>query len=66
MHVADRVGTVEIGKYGDLVILNTDPLSDIGSLRRRASIHRVVKGGVPLVPADVAPEVVRWSKDTDR
>ena len=59
MHAADRVGTVEVGKYGDLVVLNADPLADIGSLRRRDSIHRVVKGGVPLVPAAVAPEVVR-------
>ena len=45
MHTADRVGTVEVGKYGDLVVLNADPLADIGRLRRRAPIHRVVKGG---------------------
>jgi imidazolonepropionase-like amidohydrolase len=59
LHVADRVGTVEVGKYGDLVVLNTDPLADVGSLRHRASIHRVVKGGVPLEPATLAPEVTR-------
>jgi imidazolonepropionase-like amidohydrolase len=59
MHVADRVGTIEPGKYGDLLVLNSTPLSNVGILRERSEIHRVVKGGQPLVPATVAPEVVR-------
>jgi len=59
MHVADRVGTLEPGKCADLLVLNANPLADIGILRRRAQIHRVVKGGLVLTPAELAPEVVR-------
>jgi imidazolonepropionase-like amidohydrolase len=59
MHLGDRVGTVEPGKHGDLLVLDADPLADVGSLRRRASFHRVVQGGRALVPADLAPEVAR-------
>jgi imidazolonepropionase-like amidohydrolase/sugar phosphate permease len=36
-------GTVEAGKLADMVVLDADPLSDIGNVRR---IYRVVKGGV--------------------
>jgi imidazolonepropionase-like amidohydrolase len=59
MHAADRVGTLEPGKYADLLVLNASPLADVSVLRKRATIHRVVKGGEVLVPADLAPEVVR-------
>jgi imidazolonepropionase-like amidohydrolase len=59
MHLADRVGTIEPGKYGDLLVLNSPPLSNVGILRERSEIHRVIKGGQALVPAAVAPEVVR-------
>lgn len=37
------LGTVEVGKLADLVVLDADPLADISNLRK---IHRVVKGGV--------------------
>ena len=42
-HWEDRVGTIERGKFADLVILNGDPLRDIGNTRE---IWRVVQGGV--------------------
>jgi imidazolonepropionase-like amidohydrolase len=38
-----ELGSLEPGKYADLVILDADPLADIGNLRR---IRTVVKGGV--------------------
>jgi imidazolonepropionase-like amidohydrolase len=59
MHVADRVGTLEPGKYADLLLLNASPLADVGILRQRSQIHRVIKGGEVLTPAELAPEVVR-------
>jgi hypothetical protein len=38
----DDVGTLEKGKYADLVILNADPLADIKNVRQ---IFKVMKGG---------------------
>ncbi len=38
----DDAGTLEAGKYADLVILDADPLDDI---RNASRIHRVMKGG---------------------
>lgn len=41
----DRVGSIEVGRYADLVALDADPLLDIASVRRPAS---VIKGGTAL------------------
>lgn len=57
--VAEKVGSVEVGKLGDLLILDADPVSDITVLQRRANIHRVVQGGSMLVPGELAEEVHR-------
>ena len=46
-------GSVEAGKWGDLVILDADPLSGIASLRK---VHRVVLGGKVLEPAALLKE----------
>jgi imidazolonepropionase-like amidohydrolase len=37
------LGSVEPGKLADLVVLDADPLADVGNLRR---ISLVIKGGV--------------------
>ena len=31
MHIADRVGSLELGKDGDLVIWDSDPLRSVGA-----------------------------------
>ena len=41
----DRVGTLEAGKYADVVITRTDPLADIRSLEDTNNIAFVMKGG---------------------
>ena len=43
----DELGTVEPGKYADLVILDADPLQDITNTQE---IHLVIKGGLVLDP----------------
>jgi imidazolonepropionase-like amidohydrolase len=42
LHVADSLGTVAPGKVADLVLLDADPLADVGNTRR---IHAVVANG---------------------
>jgi imidazolonepropionase-like amidohydrolase len=40
--VADELGTIEPGKFADLVFLGGDPLQDI---RRTRDVRRVMRGG---------------------
>jgi imidazolonepropionase-like amidohydrolase len=47
-----ELGTVEAGKLADLLILDADPLADVGNL---AAIHRVVKGGAVFTPEELVP-----------
>jgi imidazolonepropionase-like amidohydrolase len=46
------LGTIEPGKYADLVAFDGDPLKEIGVLRRPAA---VVKGGAPVDRPGAAP-----------
>ncbi|HET9360887.1 MAG TPA: amidohydrolase family protein, partial [Vicinamibacterales bacterium] len=43
-------GTIETGKQADMIVLDADPLADIGNVRR---IHRVIKGGVVHDPGQL-------------
>jgi imidazolonepropionase-like amidohydrolase len=45
------LGTVEVGKFADLVILDANPLDDIRNVTR---IYKVIKGGVQYEPIDPA------------
>lgn len=38
----DEIGTIEVGKVADLLILEADPLEDVTNLRR---IQHVIKDG---------------------
>jgi imidazolonepropionase-like amidohydrolase len=48
-----RLGTVEVGKEADLLLLGDDPLVDIRNTR---SIDLVVKRGIPYDPDDLTIE----------
>ena len=50
LHMDQELGTVQAGKYADLVILDDDPLEDI---RNTQKIHRVIKDGIVLDPQDL-------------
>jgi imidazolonepropionase-like amidohydrolase len=44
------LGTVEAGKFADLLILAANPLDDIRNIK---TIHRVIKGGTVFDPAEL-------------
>jgi len=49
LDMADGVGTVEKGKFADLVMIEGDPLDDIRILQDTARIKKVIKGGKVVV-----------------
>ena len=49
MGLEDQIGTVEVGKQADLIVLADDPLADMKALR---SIQWTIKGGEARRPAE--------------
>ena len=49
LDMADEIGTVEEGKYADLVVVDGDPLADIKILQDLTKIEKVIKGGKVVV-----------------
>lgn len=47
MGLTDRIGTVEVGKYADLIVLDGDPLTDIGAYQ---ALKWTIKNGVCKTP----------------
>jgi imidazolonepropionase-like amidohydrolase len=45
MRMQDRIGTLEAGKYADLIVVDGDPLADVSILEDRTNITHVMKGG---------------------
>jgi imidazolonepropionase-like amidohydrolase len=45
MGIADEVGTIEPGKRADLLVVNGDPLADIGLLQDQDNLLAIVKAG---------------------
>lgn len=48
MQMENDVGTVEIGKFADLLVLDGDPLEDITIFQDRRRIQLVMKGGAVM------------------
>ncbi len=51
--VEHDLGTIEVGKLADLIILDENPLADI---RNTHKIWRVLKGGVVFNPVKLTPK----------
>ena len=49
----DELGTLEVGKLADIVLLDANPLEDI---RNTQTIWRVIKGGFVFDPEALRPE----------
>ncbi len=49
----DDLGTLEVGKLADIVLLDANPLEDI---KNTQTIWRVIKGGFVFDPEDLRPE----------
>jgi imidazolonepropionase-like amidohydrolase len=45
----EEIGTIRVGKLADLLVVDGDPLRDIGVLRDKARIKLVMKGGQAYV-----------------
>jgi imidazolonepropionase-like amidohydrolase len=42
----DRIGSVEPGKYADLIVVKGNPLKDLRIFQHTDSVHVIIKGGV--------------------
>jgi imidazolonepropionase-like amidohydrolase len=45
MRMQDQIGTLEPGKFADLIVIDGNPLDDISILEERRNITHVMKGG---------------------
>jgi imidazolonepropionase-like amidohydrolase len=46
--LGDQAGTVQPGRYADLLVVDGDPLTDIGVIARPGGILAIFKGGAPV------------------
>ncbi|WP_075618725.1 metal-dependent hydrolase family protein [Paenisporosarcina indica] len=53
----DKVGTLEVGKFADVVITKKNPLTELRSLEDNSNIRVVIKGG-KVVKEEVSSEVL--------
>ena len=49
MRMEDETGTVEEGKFADLLVVDGDPLEDIAILQDRSRLAMVMKDGTVMV-----------------
>ena len=50
--MADRVGSLEVGKYGDMVVLDRDPLTTPKTELRDIQVMATLKEGQIIYQAD--------------
>jgi len=44
----NQIGTIELGKLADMLVLKADPLLDIGIFKDQSNIQHVIQGGQVL------------------
>ncbi len=45
LHMDDDIGTLELGKFADLLVVNGNPLDDIGLLEDKSNLLMILQGG---------------------
>ena len=50
----DRIGSLEAGKLADFVVIDGDPLADIGILQDKSRVLTVAIGGKTMVEREAA------------
>jgi imidazolonepropionase-like amidohydrolase len=45
LRLEDQIGTVEIGKQADLIVIDGDPIDDITVFSRPATLRVIMQGG---------------------
>ena len=58
LHLQDKLGTIEKGKYADIIAVSGDPLQDITEMQR---VKFVMKGG-DVIKNEMASGVMTSSK----
>ena len=58
-----RVGTLEPGKFADMVLVNGDPIADIRVMQDHSKLSAIIKGGV--IYRDLVNDVPAWSSASD-
>ncbi len=53
----DMIGTVEVGKLADLLVVDGDPIEDVGVLVQEENIHLVIQSGEPVAGRAMAPTI---------
>jgi len=43
--MSDKIGSVEPGKYADLIVLDGDPLRNLRALQNQDNLKLIMKGG---------------------
>jgi imidazolonepropionase-like amidohydrolase len=62
MMMGDELGQIRDGFLADLLLVDGDPLSDIGLLRRPDKLLMVMRDGVIVKRPDVGADRSRWSR----
>jgi imidazolonepropionase-like amidohydrolase len=62
--MGDMVGTIEAGKFADILIVDGNPLADIAVLQDKQRLRLVMKGGeiVDHLQPVPQPRIYRWEK----
>src|SRR3546814_18828235 len=64
MNMQDKIGTIEVGKLADLLVVIGDPLANIQVLQDKANLEVIMKDGsiVDTTPPLTTPQTYRWAK----
>jgi adenine deaminase len=57
----DRIGTLEPGKFADVILVDGDPVADIQVLQDKARLKMVMKGGVKIDIDTPLPKPVTYA-----